>query len=109
MRTGPSFRCALPLLSRACLPAPLLARRASTTSPTSAQVLILVVSDRKKTVSSTAGMGTSVATSPLLAHRATAVVPERCALAAHTPFRSRGDCPMRAIATRCSGVDVATG
>ena len=40
-------------------------------------VLILVVSDAKKTVSSTAGMGTSVKTSPLLAHRAAAVVPDR--------------------------------
>ena len=100
VRTAPS-------LSR--LPARPAPRSASTTSPISAQVLILVVSDRKKTVSSTAGMGTSVATSPLLAHRATAVVPERCARTAHTPFRSRGDCPMRGIVTRCSGVDVATG
>ena len=41
------------------------------------QVLILVVSDKKKTVSSTAGMVTSVETSPLLAHRAAAIVPER--------------------------------
>ena len=40
-------------------------------------MLILVVSDAKKTVSSTAGMGTSVKTSPLLAHRAAAVVPDR--------------------------------
>lgn len=41
------------------------------------QVLILVVSDTKKTVSSTAGMQTSVETSPLLAHRAAEVVPGR--------------------------------
>jgi len=41
------------------------------------KVLILVVSDSKKAVSSTAGMQTSVETSPLLAHRAAAVVPER--------------------------------
>ena len=43
------------------------------------QVLVLVVSDTKKTVSSTAGMQTSVDTSPLLAHRAAAVVPGRLA------------------------------
>ena len=41
------------------------------------KVLILVVSDSKKAVSSTAGMQTSVETSPLLAHRAAAVVPDR--------------------------------
>ena len=41
------------------------------------RVLILVVSDSKKAVSSTAGMQTSVETSPLLAHRAAAVVPSR--------------------------------
>lgn len=41
------------------------------------QVLILVVSDKKKAVSSTAGMQTSVETSPLLAHRAAQVVPAR--------------------------------
>ena len=41
------------------------------------KVLILVVSDSKKAVSSTAGMQTSVETSPLLQHRANAVVPER--------------------------------
>ena len=41
------------------------------------QVLILVVSDAKKSVSSTGGMITSVATSPLLAHRAKAIVPGR--------------------------------
>lgn len=41
------------------------------------KVLILVVSDSKKAVSSTAGMQTSVETSPLLAHRATGVVPAR--------------------------------
>ena len=40
-------------------------------------VLILVVSDAKKTVSSTSGMDTSVKTSKLLAHRAASVVPER--------------------------------
>ena len=41
------------------------------------KVLILVVSDTKKAVSSTAGMQTCVETSPLLAHRAAAVVPQR--------------------------------
>jgi len=41
------------------------------------QVLILVVSDKKKAVSSTAGMQTAVDTSPLLAHRAAKVVPAR--------------------------------
>ena len=41
------------------------------------KVLILVVSDSKKAVSSTAGMQTSVETSPLLAHRAASVVPGR--------------------------------
>eukprot|EP00967_Tisochrysis_lutea_P106615 scaffold163640_cov33-Tisochrysis_lutea.AAC.2 len=41
------------------------------------QVLVLVISDTKKTVSSTAGMQTSVKTSALLAHRAAAVVPQR--------------------------------
>ena len=41
------------------------------------QVLILVVSDSKKTVSSTAGMQTSCDTSPLLAHRAATIVPDR--------------------------------
>eukprot|EP00316_Scyphosphaera_apsteinii_P008307 CAMPEP_0119346880 /NCGR_PEP_ID=MMETSP1333-20130426/108234_1 /TAXON_ID=418940 /ORGANISM="Scyphosphaera apsteinii, Strain RCC1455" /LENGTH=452 /DNA_ID=CAMNT_0007359401 /DNA_START=72 /DNA_END=1430 /DNA_ORIENTATION=- len=41
------------------------------------QVLILVVSDSKKTVSSTAGMDISVDTSLLLAHRAAQIVPER--------------------------------
>ncbi len=41
------------------------------------QVLILVVSDTKKAVSSTAGMQNSVDTSPLLAHRAAKIVPER--------------------------------
>ena len=40
-------------------------------------VLILVVSDAKKTVSSTSGMDTSIKTSKLLAHRAASVVPER--------------------------------
>jgi hypothetical protein len=43
------------------------------------RALICVVSDDKKDTSSTAGMGTSVATSQLLAHRATAVVPQRMA------------------------------
>lgn len=43
------------------------------------EVLILVVSDQKKETGSTTGMSTSVATSPLLAHRAAAVVPERLA------------------------------
>ena len=41
------------------------------------KVLILVVSDTKKAVSSTAGMQNSVETSPLLAHRAATVVPQR--------------------------------
>lgn len=41
------------------------------------RALILVVSDEKKDTSSTAGMSTSVATSALLNHRATVVVPER--------------------------------
>ncbi|NXX77506.1 MVD1 decarboxylase, partial [Urocolius indicus] len=41
------------------------------------RVLVLVVSGEKKQVSSTAGMQTSVATSPLLKHRAEVVVPER--------------------------------
>jgi diphosphomevalonate decarboxylase len=41
------------------------------------RALILVVSDAKKDTSSTDGMGTSVATSELLAHRATVVVPAR--------------------------------
>jgi len=40
------------------------------------RVLILVVSDKKKGTSSTAGMNTSVATSQLLSHRATKIVPE---------------------------------
>ena len=39
------------------------------------QVLILVVSDKKKAVSSTAGMQTAVDTSPLLAHRAVRASP----------------------------------
>ncbi|XP_061450431.1 diphosphomevalonate decarboxylase [Rhineura floridana] len=43
------------------------------------RILILVVSAEKKHVSSTAGMQTSVKTSPLLKHRAKAVVPERMA------------------------------
>ena len=41
------------------------------------RVLICVVSDSKKAVSSTAGMQTSVDTSPLLAHRAATVVEPR--------------------------------
>ncbi|XP_075289521.1 LOW QUALITY PROTEIN: diphosphomevalonate decarboxylase [Opisthocomus hoazin] len=44
------------------------------------RVLVLVVSGEKKEVGSTAGMQTSVDTSPLLKHRAEAVVPERLAL-----------------------------
>ncbi|NXS92182.1 MVD1 decarboxylase, partial [Jacana jacana] len=44
------------------------------------RVLILVVSGEKKPVGSTAGMQTSVDTSPLLKHRAEVVVPERLAL-----------------------------
>uniref|UniRef100_A0A8C4U588 Diphosphomevalonate decarboxylase n=1 Tax=Falco tinnunculus TaxID=100819 RepID=A0A8C4U588_FALTI len=44
------------------------------------RVLILVVSGEKKQVGSTAGMQTSVDTSPLLKHRAEVVVPERLAL-----------------------------
>jgi diphosphomevalonate decarboxylase len=41
------------------------------------RALILVVSDLQKDTSSTAGMSTSVATSTLLAHRASAIVPQR--------------------------------
>ncbi|NXJ89567.1 MVD1 decarboxylase, partial [Corythaixoides concolor] len=44
------------------------------------RVLVLVVSGEKKQVASTAGMQTSVDTSPLLKHRAEVVVPERLAL-----------------------------
>ncbi|NWI97774.1 MVD1 decarboxylase, partial [Pitta sordida] len=43
------------------------------------RVLVLVVSGDKKPVGSTAGMQTSVETSPLLKHRAEVVVPERLA------------------------------
>ncbi|KAM6409268.1 diphosphomevalonate decarboxylase [Rhynochetos jubatus] len=43
------------------------------------RVLVLVVSGEKKQVGSTAGMQTSVDTSPLLKHRAEVVVPERLA------------------------------
>ncbi|NXK33670.1 MVD1 decarboxylase, partial [Piprites chloris] len=43
------------------------------------RVLVLVVSEQKKPVASTAGMQTSVETSPLLKHRAEVVVPERLA------------------------------
>ncbi|KAJ2801126.1 diphosphomevalonate decarboxylase [Coemansia guatemalensis] len=43
------------------------------------QALVLVVSDRKKTVSSTAGMQTTVSTSPLFAERVRSVVPHRMA------------------------------
>eukprot|EP00124_Ichthyophonus_hoferi_P000760 Ihof_evm2s31 gene=Ihof_evmTU2s31 len=43
------------------------------------QILILVVSDHKKTTSSTSGMGTSVQTSDLIMHRANVVVPQRLA------------------------------
>ncbi|NXF53343.1 MVD1 decarboxylase, partial [Oceanites oceanicus] len=46
------------------------------------RVLVLVVSGEKKQVGSTAGMQTSVDTSPLLKHRAEVVVPERLALMA---------------------------
>lgn len=42
-------------------------------------LLILVISDKKKETGSTDGMTASVATSPLLAHRAAAVVPDRLA------------------------------
>lgn len=41
------------------------------------RAIIMVVSDQKKDTSSTAGMSTSVKTSPLLQHRATNVVPQR--------------------------------
>ncbi len=41
------------------------------------RVLVLVVSDKKKDVSSTSGMLTTVQTSALMAHRAAAVVPQR--------------------------------
>ena len=41
------------------------------------RAIIAVVSDAQKDTSSTAGMGTSVATSLLLAHRAAVIVPER--------------------------------
>ncbi|GAQ91371.1 diphosphomevalonate decarboxylase [Klebsormidium nitens] len=41
------------------------------------RVLVAVVNDRQKDTSSTAGMQQSVRTSPLLLHRAKAVVPER--------------------------------
>ncbi|NXS58820.1 MVD1 decarboxylase, partial [Brachypteracias leptosomus] len=44
------------------------------------RVLVVVVSGEKKQVGSTAGMQTSVETSPLLKHRAEVVVPERLAL-----------------------------
>ncbi|XP_062442370.1 diphosphomevalonate decarboxylase isoform X2 [Rhea pennata] len=43
------------------------------------RILVLVVSADKKQVGSTAGMQTSVDTSPLLKHRAEALVPERIA------------------------------
>jgi len=41
------------------------------------RAVIMVVSDAKKDTSSTSGMSTSVATSELLAHRASSVVPKR--------------------------------
>jgi diphosphomevalonate decarboxylase len=41
------------------------------------EVLVLVVSDQKKLVSSTAGMQTSVKTSSLMAERVNTVVPQR--------------------------------
>ncbi|NWR56172.1 MVD1 decarboxylase, partial [Bucorvus abyssinicus] len=44
------------------------------------RILVLVVSGEKKQVGSTAGMQSSVDTSPLLKHRAEVVVPERLAL-----------------------------
>ncbi|NXW90336.1 MVD1 decarboxylase, partial [Alopecoenas beccarii] len=44
------------------------------------RVLVMVVSGEKKPVGSTAGMQTSVDTSPLLKHRAEVVVPERLEL-----------------------------
>ncbi|NXK98295.1 MVD1 decarboxylase, partial [Formicarius rufipectus] len=47
------------------------------------RVLVLVVSGEKKQVASTAGMQTSVETSPLLKHRAEVVVPERLAQMMH--------------------------
>lgn len=43
----------------------------------SMRVLVLVVSDHRKDTSSTAGMALTVQTSPLMAHRAAAVVPGR--------------------------------
>lgn len=47
------------------------------------RAIILVVSDAKKDTSSTAGMSTSVATSVLLKHRATHVVPARMSTIEH--------------------------
>lgn len=41
------------------------------------RVLVLVVSDKKKDVSSTSGMLTTVQTSTLMAHRMKNVVPQR--------------------------------
>lgn len=41
------------------------------------RVLVLVVSDKKKDVSSTSGMLTTVQTSTLMSHRAAVVVPQR--------------------------------
>ena len=41
------------------------------------RVLVLVVSDKKKDVSSTSGMLTTVQTSTLMAHRMKSVVPQR--------------------------------
>ncbi|KAM8799173.1 diphosphomevalonate decarboxylase [Eudromia elegans] len=63
------------------------------------RVLVLVVSAEKKAVGSTAGMQTSVDTSPLLKHRAEALVPERVALMARhireRDFEAFGQLTMR--------------
>ncbi|XP_025898075.1 diphosphomevalonate decarboxylase [Nothoprocta perdicaria] len=63
------------------------------------RVLVLVVSAEKKPVGSTAGMQTSVETSPLLKHRAEALVPERVALMARhireRDFEAFGQLAMR--------------
>ncbi|NXA35055.1 MVD1 decarboxylase, partial [Eudromia elegans] len=63
------------------------------------RVLVLVVSAEKKAVGSTAGMQTSVDTSPLLKHRAEVLVPERVALMARhireRDFEAFGQLTMR--------------
>ncbi|XP_068812452.1 diphosphomevalonate decarboxylase [Struthio camelus] len=63
------------------------------------RILVLVVSAEKKQVGSTAGMQTSVDTSPLLKHRAEALVPERIArMAQHIrerDFEAFGQLTMR--------------